>query len=131
MEAMAKHCILLFSVLLLLPGCAVNLHGSQSGGAGASTVTTGSSLQATAGAGQARVGASFGSSPPAGAPGGQIGFSRGAAAVLIVGLVIAEAAEFLAAQFRGPSAPLRQPASASIADTCSCYGWKPPVEPVE
>lgn len=118
----------LLLICLTLAGCAVNLHGRQSMAAGASTAstTTTSSISAGASAGQAKFSASFGSAPPPGASGGQIGFSRGAAAVLVLGLVIAETFEFLGSQFRG-TPPARQTAAprASIAETCSCYGWKP------
>lgn len=113
-------------ICLMLSGCAVNLHGRQSTGAGTSTTVTGSSFNAGASAGQARFGAAFGAPPPPGASGGQIGFSRGAAAVLLLGLAIAETFEFIGSQFRG-TPPVRQAAAprASIAETCSCYGWKP------
>jgi hypothetical protein len=119
-----------FIVLLLcqvLPGCAVNLHGTQAAGNGASTTTLASSVNAGARAGQASVSASFGSSPPAGGAGGQIGFSRGAAAILLLGLVIAETVEFIGSQFSTQQTADRSSVvpRASIADTCSCYGWKP------
>lgn len=128
---MTKRSILpLLLICLMLPGCAVNLHGRQATGAGTSTTVTGSSFSAGASAGQARFGAAFGSPPPQGASGGQIGFSRGAAAVLLVGLVIAETVDFIGAQFRqthgaAPAAPPARAPRASIAETCSCYGWKP------
>lgn len=110
----------------MLSGCAVNLHGRQSTGAGTSTTVTGSSFNAGASAGQARFGAAFGAPPPPGASGGQIGFSRGAAAVLLLGLAIAETFEFIGSQFRGtPPAQQTVVPRASIAETCSCYGWKP------
>lgn len=128
---MTKRNILpLLLIGLMLPGCAVNLHGRQSTSAGTSTTVTGSSFSAGASAGQAQFSAAFGSPPPQGAGGGQIGFSRGAAAVLLVGLVIAETVDFIGAQFRQThgTTPAAQPARApraSIAETCSCYGWKP------
>lgn len=114
----------------MLPGCAVHLHGRQATGAGTSATVTGSSFNAGASAGQARFGAAFGPPPPQGASGGQISFSRGAAAVLLLGLVIAETVDFIGAQFRqthgtAPAAPPARASRASIAETCSCYGWKP------
>lgn len=126
--------VIVLLLCLMLPGCAVNLYGKQSAGNGASTTTVASSVSAGASAGQAKFGASFGSPPPAGATGGQVGFSRGATAVLVLGLVIAEAAEFIGSQFHGTPPAARQSTAsrASIADTCSCYGWKPQaVVPVE
>ncbi len=112
---------------VMLPGCAVNLYGKQSAGNGASTTTVASSVNAGASAGQAKFSASFGSPPPAGSTGGQVGFSRGATAVLVLGLAIAETVEFIGSQFRGalPAARQSTAARASIADTCSCYGWQP------
>ena len=123
---MRKIAVLL--MCLMLPGCAVNLYGKQSAGNGVSTTTVASSVNAGASAGQAKFGASFGSPPPPGAMGGQVGFSRGATAVLLLGLVIAETAEFIGSQFRGtPPAARQTTPRASIADTCSCYGWKPEI----
>jgi hypothetical protein len=128
---MAKRSLLpLLLMGLMLSGCAVNLHGRQSAGAGTSATVTGSSFSAGASAGQAQFSAAFGSPPPQGATGAQIGFSRGAAAVLLLGLVIAETVDFIGSQLRQThdALPAAQPARApraSIAETCSCYGWKP------
>jgi hypothetical protein len=118
-----------FVALLLcqaLAGCAINLHGTQTAANGASTTTLASSVNAGAGAGRANVGASFGSPQPAGASGGQVGFSRGAAVILVLGLAIAETVDFIGSQFSAQQ-PAELPVAprASIADTCSCYGWKP------
>lgn len=117
-------------VLLLLPGCAISLHGRETSGGGASTAVTGSRVDASAGAGQARASASFGSPPPARAAGGQVTLSRGASAALVLGLVLAEAVDALGARWREVPPP-RRPPRASIADTCSCYGWQPPTAPPE
>lgn len=110
-----------------LAGCAVNLHGNQTAGNGASTTTFASSVNAGAKAGQANFSASFGSPSPPGAVGGQVGFSRGTAAIVILGLVIAETVDFIGSQFSAsrPAALTSVAPRASIADTCSCYGWKP------
>jgi hypothetical protein len=114
----------IIAALGLLPGCAVSLHGNQTSGGGSSVTTTSSSLQAGQQFGNARVGASFGTPPPANAAGGQVRFSSGAAAVLVAGLVMIELADAISEWFR-PAAHRteRQPAG-NISQTCSCYGWQ-------
>lgn len=112
---------------LALSGCVVSLHGHQSTRGGATT-TTSAATRAQASAGSARVGASFGTPAPHGAAGGRVAFSRGASAVIVLGLVVAETVNYLSAKLSGTpqaaaSAPLR-----SIADTCSCYGYQPSSE---
>ncbi len=115
-----KH-LAIVAVMAALPGCAVTLHGNQTTGGGTTAGTTGSSVQAGRQFGNARVGGSFGTPPPAHAAGGQVTFSRGASAVLVAGLVIAEAVDVIGAWFK-PAAPRieRLPAE-NISHTCSCY----------
>lgn len=121
--------LLIIVVLALLPGCAVTLHGNQTTGGGTTATSTGSSVQAGRQFGNARVGGSFGAPPPAHAAGGQVTFSRGASAVLVAGLVIAEAVDVIGAWFR-PAAPRAERLSAgNISQTCSCYGGNPEVMP--
>lgn len=114
---------------LALSGCTVALHGHQAtdgaATATASTTTTSSALRVQAGAGSARVSGSFGASAQQGAPGAQASFSRGASAVLIIGLLVAETLHYLGARFEDQPAPGSGPQRA-IADTCSCYGYRPP-----
>jgi hypothetical protein len=115
-----KHFAIL-AAMAVLSGCSVTLHGNQATGGGATAVTTGSSVQAGRQFGNARVGGSFGTPPPASAAGGQVRFSSGASAVLVAGLVIAEAVDVIGGWFR-PAAPRakRLPAG-NISQTCSCY----------
>ena len=120
--------LLIIVLMTLLHGCAVTLHGNQTV-SGGSTSTTGSSVRASTQAGNARLSGSFGTSPAANAPGGQVSFSKGASAVLVLGLAIAGATEAVSGWF-GPSAPAttvrREPlAPGGISHTCSCYGWSP------
>jgi hypothetical protein len=110
-----------------LPACTTVLHGHQSSGSGA-TAATGASVTASAGSASVRAQASFGSPAPAQGAGGQVVFSRGASAVLVLGLVLAETVNYVARGFTSGSQPAG-PAAASIADTCSCY--RPQPEPVQ
>ncbi len=115
-----KHFAILVA-MAVLSGCSVTLHGNQTTGGGATVATTGSSVQAGRQSGNARVGGSFGAPPAAHAAGGQVTFSRGASAVLVAGLVIAEAVDVIGGWFR-PAAPRpERPPTGNIAQTCSCY----------
>ena len=113
--------VVIIAVMAALPGCAVTLHGNQTSGGGSTAITTGSSVQGGRQIGNARVGGSFGASPAAHAAGGQVTFSRGASAVLVVGLVIAGTVDTISDWMR-PTAPRaeRLPAG-NISQTCSCY----------
>lgn len=112
---------LILLVLALLPGCAVTLHGNQTTGGGSSTTTTGSSVQAGKQFGNARVGGSFGTPPPVNAPGGQVRFSSGASAVLVVALVMVEVADAVGEWFRPAAARAERQPTGNISQTCSCY----------
>jgi hypothetical protein len=128
-----KHCLLMLLLLSgLLSGCAVTLHGVQTVSGGQSATTTGSSLQGGGRIGNARVAGSFGAPPPANAAGGQISFSRGASAVLVIGVLIAGAVDEIGAWFRSPGTPQaeRLP-EGPISQTCSCYGWRPEPAPAQ
>ncbi len=121
--------LLTMVVLALLPGCAVTLHGNQTTGGGSTATTTGSSVQAGKQIGNARVGGSFGAPPAARAAGGQVAFSQGASAVLVVALVIAGTVDAISDWMR-PAAPRieRLPAG-NISQTCSCYGGQTELTP--
>jgi|LNFM01.1.fsa_nt_gb hypothetical protein len=122
----------LIVLLLLLHGCAVTLHGQQTTGGGQSASTMGSSVQGGTRIGNARIGGAFGAPPPANAAGGQISFSRGASAVLVLGVLIAGAVDEIGGWFRSSAAPQagRLPEE-PISQTCSCYGWRPEPAPAE
>ncbi len=118
--------LLLLLTLTLFSGCAVTLHGQQTSGGGSTSTTVGSSVRASAHSGNARVGASFGSAPAQGAPGGQLSFSRGASAVLVLAVLISGTVDVIAAWFSTPSQSAQRAATeGSISQTCSCYGWQP------
>jgi len=112
-----------------LPGCAVTLAGNQTTGGGTTATTTGSSVQGGTRVGNARIGGSFGTPPPASAPGGQVRFSNEASAVLVLGLAIAGVVDIVGGWLQ-PAAERREPLSPDgISHTCSCYGWQPELTP--
>ena len=102
---------------LALSGCYATLHGSQSTGSGATASTTSGHVGGTARF--AGGSASFSSGQPVSpnAPGGHLALGKGASAVLIVGLVLADLVNYLS----GGPRPTPLPADARIMDTCSCY----------
>lgn len=117
--------LLIMVALVLLPGCAVTLHGNQTTGGGSTATSTGSSVQAGKAIGNARVGGSFATPPAAHAAGGQVTFSRGASALLVVGLVVAGTVDAISDWLR-PAAPRAERLSGgNISQTCSCYASNP------
>jgi len=111
-------------VCVVLAGCSTQLHGNQAVSGGATATTTSSAVTGSASAAGGRIAFSSGTAPSAGAPGGQAVLGRGGSAALILGIVIVDAVSNLASWLSAP----KQPANvlpASIADTCSCYGYKP------
>lgn len=113
---------LLLVAAFALAGCTVGLHGHEA--AGSTSAVTSSSLRLQSGAGPARVSGSFGAPLPQGAPGAHVAFPRGASAVLVIGAVVAGTLHYLGAQFGEQPAPEDGP-QRTIADTCSCYGYRP------
>lgn len=108
---------------LALSGCAVALSGQESTGNGHTVSTTAAATRGHVSAGSAKLGASFGTPEPAGAAGGQVSFSRGASAILVLGLVLAEMVNYFGSASEGTQ-PAPDPGR-SIANTCSCYGYHP------
>jgi len=108
---------------LALAGCYTTLGANQST-SGSTTTITSSAVSGSVkfAGGQASI--SFGAAPAPGAPGGQVTFSRGSGAVLLLGLVVVDAVGYFASWLQGAPAQMGQ-APASIAETCSCYGYKP------
>lgn len=120
---MARIAILTL-LCLALPGCTVTLFGHQSAGGGAATTTTSSQVSGSAkfAGGQASISSGQPVSPNA--QGGRVTFSRGASVLLILGLAIVDAVNYMSAKFGAK--PQSTPRTDSIADTCSCYGYTPP-----
>jgi hypothetical protein len=115
-----KRAVLAAPLCVALSSCTIALHGHQSTSGGVSTTTTSSNLAGGMKASGAKVSFSSGPAVPANAPGGQVVLSRGAAAVLILGLVIADAVNFFSARLGAKPQQLQGPGE-SIAETCSCY----------
>lgn len=109
------RCFISMALIFLVCGCSIALSGQQSG----SVTSTASSVRAPTHAGTTRLSGSFGTPEPASSTGGQASLSRGAALVVVLGLVIADFLQFLSSS---ASAAMPQ---GSIADTCSCYGYTP------
>lgn len=112
--------VLAATLLVLLPGCAVTLHGNQVSSGGSTATTTSSSVQAGKQFGNSRIGGSFGTPPPVNAAGGQVRLASGASAVLVAVLVMAEVADVIGEWFK-PAAPRAERPIGNISQTCSCY----------
>ena len=97
--------LVLLPFCFALSGCSVALHGNQTTSGGATTTTTSVATSGQASVGSARVSASFGTPAPQGAPGGQAIFSRGASAVIVLGLVVAETLSYIGARFADTAQP--------------------------
>ena len=110
-------------VCVALAGCTTQLHGNQSVSGGASTTTTSSAVIGSARASGGRVALSSGAAVAPGATGGQVSLGRSGSAVLVLGIVIVDALSSFTSWLSAPKqAAIEVPAS--IADTCSCYGYK-------
>jgi hypothetical protein len=108
-------------VWFTLSGCSVAVNSHDRAGS-ASAVTASTQAQIRTGHGSA--GLSFGSPAPSGAPGGHASLSRGASAALILALVVADVVHYFTS---APAPAIARAPAGSIAETCSCYGYQPPV----
>ena len=118
------------NVLLLcvpLAGCAVTMHGNQSTSGGTTTTVTSSQVSGLTQGANYKTSFSSGGHPVSPkAAGGYVsvsGNSGSVAAVLVVGLVIAD----LVNSIRGEPKAKPLPPGTAISQTCSCYGYQPPV----
>jgi len=102
---------------LALSGCYVNLYGVQSTSGGTTTTTTASQVSGSAKFSGGKIAFSSGQVPPPGAPGGHAYLGKGASALLVTGVVIAD----LFNTIRGEPRPRALPAGTQIMDTCSCF----------
>ncbi|MBI2294610.1 MAG: hypothetical protein HYU76_00855 [Betaproteobacteria bacterium] len=107
-----------FAFVLCLPltGCYVTLHGHQSTGGGVTTTTTSSTVTGSAKASGAKVSFSSGTPVSPSAPGGHVSLGKGASAVLVLGLVIADFVHYFGAKPATQAEPRE-----AISETCSCY----------
>ena len=111
--------IVLAILLLVLSGCHATLYGNQSVNSGSTTTTTSGQISGSAQSTSGKVSFSSGQPVPANAAGGQVRLSGGAAAVLVVGLVVADFVNYIRGEPQ--PRPLRPADGDSIAATCSCY----------
>ena len=114
---------LVLSVSVALSGCQATLHGNQSTAGGSTTTVTSGQVSGSAKFAGGRVSFSSGQPVPANAAGGQVRLSGGAAAVLVVGLAVADFVNYIRAESQPK--PLRPADGDSIAATCSCYRKAP------
>jgi hypothetical protein len=114
----ARHLIVVLACLAL-SGCYVKTYGLQTSGGGTNTTVVSSQTVATTGFSNGRASFSFGQPVSSSAPGGQVAFGRGGGLVIAVGLVVAEAVQYVGDLFTAGPQPVVQ--RQSIADTCSCY----------
>jgi hypothetical protein len=114
-----SNCSFIILLCLALSGCAVSTYGVQSTGGGTTSITTSSQVGATARFSAGR--ASFSSGQPVSptAPGGHVSLGRSGVAIVAVGLVLAEAVNYVGALFG--AAPPPAPRTDAVAHTCSCY----------
>lgn len=103
---------------LALSGCYVKTYGNHFVGGG-TTTTTSSQVGATARFSAGKTSFSSGQAVSPAAPGGHVSLTRSGAAIVALGLVVAEAVHYLGALFGPKPRPAAQ--GDSIADTCSCY----------
>jgi hypothetical protein len=111
--------ILSLLMCLVLPGCYVATYGGQSASGGTTTTTVSSQVGASAKFSAGRASFSSGQPVSPAAPGGQVSLGHGGALIVAVGLVVAEAVQYVGDLFRTPQPAVAQ--RESIADTCSCY----------
>lgn len=116
--------VLAFLLCVPLAGCAVTMYGNQSTSGGTTTTTTSSQVSGSVQGANYKASFSSGGHPVSPkASGGYVSASGNAAAVLVVGLVIADLVHYI----RGEPQSKPLPPGTAISHTCSCYGYEPPV----
>jgi hypothetical protein len=109
---------------LVLSGCSVAMYGYQSTSGGATVTTTSTHVSASTQGSHYKVSFSSGGHPvPPKAPGGHVAASGGAAYGVVGIVALADFWNY----FCGEQQPKPLPPGTRIADTCSCYGYQPPV----
>jgi hypothetical protein len=97
----------------------VKLHGVESTGGVATATATSGQLGGSAKLPGGRASFSSGRAVPSHAPGGHVSLGKGASAVLVLGLVIAEAVNYIGSKFA--DAREVEPRADSMLESCSCY----------
>ena len=111
---------------LVLSGCYVKVAGNQSTGGGTTTTATSAQVGGSTTFSGGRASFSSGGHPVS--PRMQGGYAQAsgsgtATAVLLIGVGIVEFLNYVA----GTPPPKPLPPGAAIGQTCSCYGYQPPV----
>jgi hypothetical protein len=120
--SISARAMVLALMCLSLSGCSVAMYGNQSVGGGTTVTTTSAHVSASAQGSTYRVSfSSGGHSVSPRAPGGHVTASGSTAYVLVGVVALAD----LWNTFRGEPQPKPLPPGTKIADTCSCYGYKP------
>ena len=117
-----------FALLICVPfaGCSVAMYGNQSTSGGTTTTTTSSQVSGSTQGANFKASFSSGGRPVSPrAPGGYVSVSGSAGAALVGVVVFADLWNY----FRGESQAKPLPPGTRIADTCSCYGYKPELAP--
>jgi hypothetical protein len=113
----AARTLFVVTLCLALSGCFATFHGNQSTAGGTTTTVTSGQVSGSARFAGGRASFSSGQAVPANASGGTVKLSGNAAAVLVVGLVIADLVNYL----RGQPQAKPLPPGTAISHTCSCY----------
>lgn len=108
---------------LALSGCYVKMQGTQSTSGGTTTTITSGQVSGSTKFAGGRASFSSGQPAPLNASGGYVKLSGNAAAVLVVGLALADFVNYIA----GAPKPKPLAPDTAISNTCSCYGYKPPL----
>ena len=107
---------------LALSGCSVAMYGNQSTSGGSTTTIISTQVSGSAQGSNYSISFSSGGRPVSPkAPGGYVAASGNSAYVLIGVVGLAD----LWSYFRGEPRAKPLPPGTRIADTCSCYGYKP------
>lgn len=109
----------MMAACLVTSGCAVKMHGAQSTGAGSTTSVSSSQLSGSKGFSGGKASFSSGSTAAPRTGGAHVSLGKGPTAVLVIGLLIADAVDYFGSKF-GATAK-QEPRTDSILETCSCY----------
>ena len=96
-------------------------YGLQTSGGGANSTVVATQTVATTGFSNGRAAFSFGQPVSPSAPGGQASYGKGGALFIAVGLVVADAVQYIGGWFRPGVVAPQGGAVERISETCSCY----------
>jgi len=108
---------------IVLSACATTFYGNESSSGGSTTTATSATVAASASSSNARISFAYGPRIPANAPGGHLTLSSNSGASLGVAVIFGVLASYIV----GEEGPKPLPAGTRLLQTCSCYGYQPPV----